>query len=124
MAEVTMEQRASLLSTDYRTLSYVTAPLVFVENVHWIAYNEMVQAILPDKSERSCQVLEVSGDVAVIQVFEGTQGIDIDRTTLRFLEEVAKIEVSPELLGRVLNGVGKPIDGGAPVIPEKRLDIM
>ena len=60
---------------------------------------------------------------AVIQVFEGTRGIDIAKTEVRFLEEVAKIDVSPELLGRVLNGTGKPIDGGAPIIPEKRLDI-
>ncbi len=124
MVEATLEKKRSLLSTDYRTLSYVTGPLVFVENVHGVAYNEMVQVLLPNGSERSGQVLEVSGDIAVIQVFEGTQGIDIDRTSVRFLEEVAKIEVSPDLLGRVLNGVGKPIDGGAPVIPEKRLDIM
>jgi len=115
--------RLSLLSTDYRTLNYVTGPLIFVHNVHHVAYNEMVSIALPDGGKRSGQVLEISGDVAVIQVFEGTQGIDVDRTTVRFLEEVAKIGVSPDLLGRVLNGTGKPIDGGAPVIPEKRLDI-
>jgi V/A-type H+-transporting ATPase subunit B len=115
--------RLSLLSTDHRTLNYVTGPLIFVHNVHGVAYNEMVSIALPDGSKRSGQVLEISGDVAVIQVFEGTQGIDVDRTTVRFLEEVAKIEVSLDLLGRVLNGTGKPIDGGAPVIPETRLDI-
>jgi V/A-type H+/Na+-transporting ATPase subunit B len=123
MAEVATKERVSLLSTDYRTLSYVTGPLVFVHDVHNVAYNEMVAIQLPDGSERSGQVLEISGDVAVIQVFEGTQGIDIDRTMVRFLEEVAKIDVSTELLGRVLNGTGKPIDGGAPIIPEARLDI-
>jgi V/A-type H+/Na+-transporting ATPase subunit B len=115
--------RLSLMSTDYRTLDYVTGPLIFVHNAHNVAYNEMVSIALPDGATRTGQVLEISGDVAVIQVFEGTQGIDIDRTTVRFREEVAKIGVSPELLGRTLNGVGKPIDGGAPVIPEKRLDI-
>jgi V/A-type H+-transporting ATPase subunit B len=115
--------RRSLLSTDYRTLQDVTGPLVFVRNVHGVAYNEMVSIAMPDGSTRSGQVLEINGDIAVIQVFEGTRGIDVEKTTVRFLEEVAKVEVAPELLGRILNGTGKPIDGGAPVIPEKRLDI-
>jgi flagellar biosynthesis/type III secretory pathway ATPase len=113
----------SLLSTDYRTLNYVTGPLIFVNDVHGVAYNEMVAIRMPDGSRRSGQVLEVSGTTAVIQVFEGTQGIDIAATEVRFLEEVAKIDVTAELLGRVLNGTGKPIDGGAPVIPETRLTI-
>ncbi|KAF0207803.1 MAG: V-type ATP synthase subunit B [Actinomycetota bacterium] len=113
----------SLMSVEYQTVSYVTGPLVFVENVHDVSYNEMVAIVMPDKSERSGQVLEVSGNMAVIQVFEGTQGIDVDQTRVRFLEEVAKVDVSPDLLGRVLAGTGKPIDGGAPIIPEKRLDI-
>jgi V/A-type H+/Na+-transporting ATPase subunit B len=120
-AEVT--QRGSLLSTDYRTVEYVTGPLVFVHNVHNVAYNEMVSIEMPDKSQRTGQVLEINEDIAVIQVFEGTRGIDAHLTSVRFLEEVAKVEVAPELLGRILNGTGKPIDGGAPVIPEKRLDI-
>ncbi len=113
----------SLLSVEYKTVSYITGPLVFVENVHGVAYNEMVALTLPDGTERSGQVLEVAGSTAVIQVFEGTRGIDVDVTRVRFLDEVAKIDVSPDLLGRVLNGTGKPIDGGAPVIPEQRLDI-
>jgi V/A-type H+-transporting ATPase subunit B len=116
-------KKRSLVSTDYRTISYVTGPLVFVENVHGVAYNEMVAIRMPDGQRRSGQVLEISGDIAVIQVFEGTQGIDVDRTEIRFLEEVARIDVSPELLGRTLNGVGQPIDGGAPIVPEERLDI-
>lgn len=115
--------KRSLLSTEYRTLSYVTGPLIFVNNVHGVAYNEMVAILMADGSERSGQVLEVSGDIAVIQIFEGTQGIDVDKTRVRFQEEVARLDVSQELLGRILNGVGKPIDGGAPIIPEKRLDI-
>jgi len=120
----TAAKTPSLLTTEYRTLSYVTGPLIFVQNVHDVAYNEMVTIILPDDSERSGQVLEIAGDTAVIQVFEGTRGIDIDATRVQFLEEVARIDVSADLLGRVLNGTGKPIDGGAPVIPEARLDIM
>jgi V/A-type H+/Na+-transporting ATPase subunit B len=123
VADTTTTPRRSLLSTDYRTLNYVTGPLIFVNDVHGVAYNEMVSILMPDESRRSGQVLEVSGTTAVIQVFEGTQGIDIAKTEVRFLEEVAQIDVSPELLGRVLNGTGKPIDGGAPIIPEARLDI-
>ncbi|MEN6430517.1 MAG: V-type ATP synthase subunit B [Coriobacteriales bacterium] len=111
------------MSVEYQTVNYVTGPLVFVENVHDVSYNEMVAIVMPDGSERSGQVLEVSSDTAVIQVFEGTQGIDIDTTRIRFLEEVAKIDVSTDLLGRILNGTGKPIDGGAPIVPEKRLDV-
>lgn len=113
----------SLLTTEYRTVDYVTGPLVFVQNVKNVAYSEMVALVMPDGSERSGQVLEISGETAVIQVFEGTQGIDAHLTRVRFLEEVARIDVSPELLGRVLNGTGKPIDGGAPIVPEARLDI-
>ncbi len=123
MAQETQTPTRSLVTTDYRTLNYVTGPLIFVNAVEGVAYNEMVRIDMPDGSERSGQVLEVTDDVAVIQVFEGTQGIDVDKTSVNFLEEVAKIDVSIELLGRTLNGVGKPIDGGAPVIPEHRLAI-
>ncbi len=115
--------RRPLVSTDYRTLSYVTGPLIFVENVDQVAYDEMVAIRMPDGSRRSGQVLEVSGTTAVIQVYEGTQGIDIDATEVRFLEDVARIDVSPDLLGRVLNGTGAPIDGGAPIIPERSLTV-
>jgi V/A-type H+-transporting ATPase subunit B len=123
MAEQATIAPSSLLTTDYRTLYYVTGPLIFVNNVHGVAYSEMVDIKLPDDSVRTGQVLEVSGDIAVIQVFEGTRGIDIDRTTVSFREEAAMIDVSTELLGRVLNGTGKPIDGGAQIMPETRLDI-
>jgi len=118
------KMKLSLVSTDYRTISYVTGPLVFVDSVQDVAYNEMVTIRMPDGAIRTGQVLEISGDIAVIQVFEGTQGIDVSSTEIRFLEEVAKIDVSTEMLGRVLNGTGKPIDGGPPIIPEARLDIM
>ncbi len=123
IAKPSESPKQSLLATDYRTISYVTGPLVFVNNVHNVAYNEMVSIRMPDESRRTGQVLEIAGEIAVIQIFEGTQGIDVDATEIRFLEEVAKIDVAPELLGRVLNGTGKPIDGGSPIIPEARLDI-
>jgi V/A-type H+-transporting ATPase subunit B len=125
MADTTVNEPMArkLVSTDYRTLSYVTGPLIFVNDVHGVAYNEMVAIAMPDGGRRSGQVLEISGETAVIQVFEGTRGIDIASTEVRFLEEVAKIEVSPEHLGRGHERHRQAIDGGAPIIPEKRLDI-
>ena len=81
---MTAEPRHSLLSTDYRTLSYVTGPLIFVQDVEGVAYNEMVSILMPDGGRRSGQVLEVAGEMAVIQVFEGTRGIDIAKTEVRF----------------------------------------
>lgn len=123
VAEETGE-RISLLSTDYQTIDYVTGPLIFVSNAHNVSYGEMVDIELADGRARTGQVLEVARDIAVIQVFEGTQGVDVKRTKVRFREEVAKIDVSIELLGRVLNGVGKPIDGGPEVLPEERLEII
>ena len=118
------EKPVSLFTTDYSTINYVSGPLVFVNNTRNIAFNEMVDLVLPNGEERSGQVLEVSGKVAVIQVFEGTQGIDIKNTKIQFREEVAKIDVSIDLLGRVLDGTGSPIDGGMPILPEARLEII
>ena len=112
----------SLIDADYRTVSYVSGPLIFIEGVSNLAYNEMVK-IQTGNEIRNGQVLECTEKHAVIQVFEGTQGIDVDETTVRFQAEVAKIDVSVDLLGRVLNGRGEPIDGGPPIMPEQRLEI-
>jgi len=124
MADTTKEKTTPLLSVNYETINYVTGPLVFVENVHGVAYGEMVEIISPNGQVRNGQVLEIAGNIAVVQVFEGTQGIDADKTAVRFKEEVAKIDVSVELLGRVLNGLGQPIDGGPAILPEAHLDIQ
>ncbi len=117
-------KKITLLQRDYRTINYISGPLIFVENVHEVSYNEMVEIELPDGSIRNGQVLESSENYAVIQVFEGTQGIDVAKTKVRFKEEVAKIGVSPDLLGRILNGRGEPIDGGPPILEEARLLVM
>ncbi|MDI3280168.1 MAG: V-type ATP synthase subunit B [Bacillota bacterium] len=115
--------KLSLVRREYRTIRNVAGPLLFVENVHNVAYNEMVDIICSDGSRRTGQVLECTEKYAVVQVFEGTQGIDTQRTTINFREEVAKIDVSLDLLGRVLNGVGEPIDEGPKVVAEARLPI-
>ena len=77
-----------------------------------------------DGSVRTGQVLEVHGEKAVVQVFEGTSGIDAKHTTCEFTGEIMKIPVSEDMLGRVFNGSGKPIDNGPPIMPEDYMDIM
>ncbi|MCL2654993.1 MAG: V-type ATP synthase subunit B [Coriobacteriia bacterium] len=114
---------APLTTTRYSTLESVAGPLIIVQGVSEAAYDEVVEITMPDGTIRSGQVLEVEGDNAVVQVYEGTSGIDVDVTSARFMGEVARINVSVELLGRVLDGTGKPIDGGQPIMPEERRDI-
>ncbi len=118
-----MAKTESLVSKEYQTVSYVSGPLLFVEGAKNAAYGEMVK-ITVEGEERNGQVLEVSEDLAVVQVFEGTQQIDVENAAVRFEGEVAKIGVTTDLLGRVLNGRGEPIDGGPDVIPEARLEMM
>ncbi len=118
-----MAEGLDLLQTEYRTVNYISGPLVFVQNVRKVAYNEMVDIIGENGDRRTGQVLEATEDYAVVQVFEGTQSMDVARARIRFRDEVAKMDVSIDLLGRVLNGTGKPIDDGPPILPEARLDI-
>jgi V/A-type H+-transporting ATPase subunit B len=108
---------------DYRTLSYVSGPLLFVENVYGVGYGEIVELRGPNGQIRRGQVLEVDHGRAVVQVFAGTRGLDLEQTEARFTGEVARLGVSLEMLGRMLNGSGEPIDGGPLIIPEMRLDI-
>ncbi|PVV05238.1 hypothetical protein BB560_000250 [Smittium megazygosporum] len=108
---------------DYRTISGVNGPLVILENVKSPKYSEIVNLTLPDGSKRAGQVLEVQGQKAVVQVFEGTSGIDTKATRVEFTGDTMKIPVSEDMLGRIFNGSGKPIDGGPPVFAEDYLDI-
>ncbi|MAG07903.1 V-type ATP synthase subunit B [Candidatus Woesearchaeota archaeon] len=108
---------------EYTSIAEVSGPLMIVENVKDVAYGELVQAKTSLGEKRLGQVLEVSEDRAVVQLFEGTSGIDTKNTRVRFVGETMKLGVSPELLGRVFNGVGKPIDGSPDIIPEDRIDI-
>ncbi|MCX6802210.1 MAG: V-type ATP synthase subunit B [Candidatus Diapherotrites archaeon] len=108
---------------EYNTIERIAGPLVFVKNTKNVMYQETVQVKMPDSSIKNGQVLEVTEDTAVIQVFEGTSGIDVKKSKVRFLEETLKLRVSEEMLGRVFSGLGKPIDGGPEIIGEKELDI-
>lgn len=112
-----------LLHWDYKTIGHIAGPLIVVEDVAGVAYGEMVKVILPGGEERTGQVLESAEDYAVVQVFEGTDGIDVKDTSIQFQGEVAKIDVSIDMLGRVLNGRGRPIDGGPAFMSEARLEV-
>ncbi|GMH09157.1 hypothetical protein Nepgr_010997 [Nepenthes gracilis] len=111
------------IGMEYRTVSGVAGPLVILDKVKGPKYQEIVNIRLGDGSTRRGQVLEVDGEKAVVQVFEGTSGIDNKYTTVQFTGEVLKTPVSLDMLGRIFNGSGKPIDNGPPILPEAYLDI-
>ncbi|XP_028921249.1 V-type proton ATPase subunit B, brain isoform [Ornithorhynchus anatinus] len=108
----------------YKTVSGVNGPLVILDHVKFPRYAEIVHLTLPDGTKRSGQVLEVSGTKAVVQVFEGTSGIDAKKTSCEFTGDILRTPVSEDMLGRVFNGSGKPIDRGPVVLAEDFLDIM
>ncbi|XP_027628738.1 V-type proton ATPase subunit B, kidney isoform [Tupaia chinensis] len=107
----------------YRTVCSVNGPLVVLDQVKFAQYAEIVNFTLPDGSRRSGQVLEVAGTKAIVQVFEGTSGIDAQKTTCEFTGDILRTPVSEDMLGRVFNGSGKPIDKGPVVMAEDFLDI-
>jgi V/A-type H+-transporting ATPase subunit B len=112
-----------LTTTEYRTVNYVSGPLIFVEHPRGVSFGETATISLPNGEKRTGQVLDVSGELAVVQVFEGTSGIDDLKTTVSFTGEPPIINVSYDMLGRIFTGVGIPRDGGPDVIPEDSLDI-
>ena len=112
----------SIASKEYRTITQIAGPLVFVEKTEPIGYNELATVTMPDGTQKRGQVLDTSDDVVVIQVFEGTTGIE-KAAGVKFLGESMKMPVSRDMLGRILSGAGEPIDGGPAITPEKRLDI-
>ncbi len=107
---------------EYRTISKIAGPLVFVEKTEPIGYGELVNIVTFDGTVKRGQVLDTSDNLVVVQVFETTAGIGRD-SGVRFTGETIKMPVGKEMLGRILSGGGKPIDGGPEIVPEKRLDI-
>ncbi len=107
---------------EYKTITRVAGPLIFVEKTEPIGYADIVKIALPDGTIKTGQVLDTSDDIVVVQVFEGTSGINID-TRVKFLGDTLKLSVAKDMLGRVLDGSGKPIDDGPEIIPERKLDI-
>jgi len=107
---------------EYRTINKIAGPLVFVEKTEPVAYQELVNVVLYDGTIKRGQVLDTSDELVVVQIFETTTGIGRD-SGVRFTGETIKMPVGREMLGRILSGGGKPIDGGPEIVPEKRLDI-
>lgn len=107
---------------EYKTIKRVAGPLVFVEKTEPIAYADIVQISLPSGEVKNGQVLDTSDDMVVVQVFEGTSGIDVD-SRVKFLGESLKLDVSKDMMGRIFSGRGKPIDDGPEIIAEKKVDI-
>ncbi|NHN41861.1 ATP synthase subunit B [Halorubellus sp. JP-L1] len=108
---------------EYQTITEISGPLVFAEVDEDIGYDEIVEIETPNGDTRRGQVLESNKGLVAIQVFEGTSGIDMD-SSVRFLGETMKMPVTEDLLGRVLDGSGNPIDGGPDIVPEERRDIV
>lgn len=111
------------VSKEYKTISQIAGPLVFVKKTEPIAYQELVSVKLSDGTVKRGQVLDTSDDMVVVQIFEGTTGID-RAASVKFLGETMKMPVSRDMLGRVLSGSGDPLDGGPAITPEKKLDTV
>jgi V/A-type H+-transporting ATPase subunit B len=114
---------SALKARKYRTVSEITGPLLIVKSVNDAAYNELVKVETGTGEIRTGVVLESAEGYAVVQVFEGTSGLDVDKTAITFLGETLKVPVSMDMLGRIFDGKGQPIDGGPPIIPEEERDV-
>jgi V/A-type H+-transporting ATPase subunit B len=108
---------------EYRTITEVVGPLMLVEHVEGAKYNELVEIEQANGEIRRGRVLEVDGDRALVQLFEGSHGLRIADSKARFLGRSIELGVSRDMLGRVFDGMGRPIDGGPEIIPKKRMDI-
>ena len=108
---------------EYKTIAEVANPLMVVKQVEGVTYDELGELELPSGEVRRCKVLEVDGDTAVVQLFESAQGINLAQTKVRFLGHPLELGVSEDMLGRVFNGMGEPIDGGPEILADAYRDI-
>ena len=108
---------------EYKTIRQVANPLMVVDQVEGVTYNELGEIKLTNGEVRRCKVLEVEGDRAVVQLFESAQGINLAESKVRFLGHPQELAVSGDMLGRVFNGMGEPIDGGPAILAEAHMDI-
>ncbi len=108
---------------EYRTIKEVAGPLMLVEGVENVTYDELGEIELVDGEVRRCKVLEVNGSNALVQLFDASTGINLSNSKVRFLGKSMELGVSEDMLGRVFNGLGLPIDDGPEILPEKRLNI-
>ena len=108
---------------EYKTIREVAGPLMMVSDVDNVKYDELGEIELPNGDIRRCKVLEINGTNALVQLFENSAGINLADSKVRFLGRGMELPVSPDMLSRVFDGLGRPIDGGPEIIPEKRMDI-
>lgn len=108
---------------EYRTIEEVAGPLIMVRGVSGVTYNELGEIELANGEKRRCKVLEIDGSNALVQLFENAAGINPATSKVRFSGRVMELGVSPDMLSRVFDGLGRPIDGGPEILPEKRMDI-
>ena len=108
---------------EYKTIQEIASPLMIVKNVEGVTYDELAEIELPNGEVRRCKVLEVEDDHAVVQLFESAQGINLAQSKVRFLGHPLQLGVSEDMLGRVFNGMGEPIDGGPAILAEEHRDI-
>ncbi len=108
---------------EYKTISEIASPLMMVKGVEGVTYDELAEIELPSGERRRCKVLEVNNDTAVVQLFESAQGINLAASKVRFLGHPLQLGVSEDMLGRVFNGMGEPIDGGPAILPDAYMDI-
>lgn len=111
------------MNKEYKTIKEIVGPLTLVEGVDGVKYDELVEVVQEDGRLRRGKVLEVRDDKAVVQLFENTQGLKISTSKARFLGRSLSLDLSEDMLGRVFDGMGNPRDGGAPIIPDKRMNV-
>ena len=111
------------MAKEYRTIKEVAGPLMLVEQVENVTYNELGEIELSNGETRRCKVLEINGSNALVQLFEASTGINLSNSKVRFLGRAMELGVSEDMLGRVFDGLGRTIDGGPEILPEKRMDI-
>ena len=108
---------------EYRTIQEVSGPLMLVRDVSGVSYNELGEIELSNGETRRCRVLELDGTDALVQLFEASTGINLENSKVRFSGRQMELGLSLDMLGRVFDGLGRPIDGGPEIIPEKRADV-
>lgn len=111
------------MSKEYRTIREIAGPLMTVTGVENVAYDELGEIILSNGERRRCKVLEIDGSNALVQLFENSAGINLENSRVRFLGHSMELGVSEDMLGRIFDGLGNPIDDKPPIIPEKKMDI-
>ncbi len=108
---------------EYRTIQEVAGPLMLVKRVEGVTYNELGEIELPNGERRRCKVLEINGSDALVQLFESSAGVNLRDSKVRFLGHSLELAVSPDMLGRVFDGLGHPSDGGPDILAADHIDI-